>query len=196
MARLPGDEDTWLGWGHTVTNEGPFAENTELCAMMLLTPWLFFPGTEEALCPLPGGKSVRFYQMIPIYQEELDLKLRDGAQALLKQMERQRVLDRAAILDPNRPNACQKTSPKKQFTIPGEAIQPILLGWEGPDGCIATDRIVVDGCKVGYMYREEPDPGRPDSGWRFTAGDESDEYLDAPEHSGIYTLNTLCNRCV
>ena len=42
----------------------------------------------------------------------------------------------------------------------------------------------VEGCKVGYCYREEPDGGW-DSGWRFTAGDESDEYMDDPN-----------NRCV
>jgi hypothetical protein len=33
-------------------------------------------------------------------------------------------------------------------------------------GCIATDKITVDGLKVGYMYREETDDGL-DSGWRF-----------------------------
>ena len=25
-------------------------------------------------------------------------------------------------------------------------------------GCFATNRVTVDGMKVGYMYREEPDP--------------------------------------
>ena len=48
--------------------------------------------------------------------------------------------------------------------------------------------------KVGYMYREEPDNNQDwDSGWRFTAGDESQEYMDDPDHSGIYALNTICN---
>ena len=38
---------------------------------------------------------------------------------------------------------------------------------------------MVEGCKVGYGYREELD-GSLDSGWRFTAGDESEPYMDAP----------------
>ena len=38
---------------------------------------------------------------------------------------------------------------------------------------------------MGYCYREEPDGGW-DSGWRFTAGDESDEYMDDPNNAGIY----------
>ena len=49
----------------------------------------------------------------------------------------------------------------------------LLPDWEGADGCIATNRIPVEGYKVGYCYRENPDGGW-DSGWRFTAGDESE----------------------
>ena len=60
------------------------------------------------------------------------------------------------------------------------------------DGCIATNRITVEGYKVGYCYREKPDGGW-DSGWRFTAGDESEEYMDDPNNAGIYKLNTICN---
>jgi hypothetical protein len=33
-------------------------------------------------------------------------------------------------------------------------------------GCFATDKITVDGLRVGYMYREEPTE-KMDSGWRF-----------------------------
>ncbi len=84
--------------------------------------------------------------------------------------------------------------PKKKFAKSSEEIKELLRNWEGPAGCIATDRIVVDGCKVGYMYREEPDAESSwDSGWRFTAGDESDEYMNNPGNSGIYALNTICN---
>ena len=69
----------------------------------------------------------------------------------------------------------------------------LLVNWKGPAGCLATDRIMVDGCKVGYMYREKPDEGMPDSGWRFTAGDESAEYMTDPDRAGIYSINTVCN---
>ena len=65
----------------------------------------------------------------------------------------------------------------------------------GNAGCFATNRITVDGMKVGYMYREEPDPDSdmPDSGWRFFAGDETDEYANDPNNIHIYHLNTICN---
>ncbi|HIT18396.1 MAG TPA: DUF2185 domain-containing protein, partial [Candidatus Fimivivens faecavium] len=95
------------------------------------------------------------------------------------------------VVDVNRLNVCDFSSVKQFAKSPDEIEQ--LLDWDGPEGCIASDRILVDGERVGYCYREEPDEGVPDSGWRFLAGDESEEYLDDPRHSGVYALNTLCN---
>lgn len=70
-----------------------------------------------------------------------------------------------------------------------------LLDWtgKGPDGCLASDKITKEGWKVGYMYREEPDEGVPDSGWRFMKGDENDEYTDNPNNVHVFALNTICN---
>jgi hypothetical protein len=59
-------------------------------------------------------------------------------------------------------------------------------------GCIATDRITVDGAPVGYMYRDEPEFPL-DSGWRFMAGDEDEDYMDDESQSGIYDVNTIAN---
>lgn len=64
---------------------------------------------------------------------------------------------------------------------------------QSDSGCFATNRITVDGMKVGYMYREEPDSSFPDSGWRFFSGDESDEYCDDPKNINVFHLNTICN---
>lgn len=84
LARLPIANDTWLGWGHTMDNQSPFAENTELCASLLTAP----QGIEEddGVCILPNGEEVNFYQVIPLYREELDYKLDHGADALLEKM--------------------------------------------------------------------------------------------------------------
>jgi len=79
----------------------------------------------------------------------------------------------------------------KKFKLADNEIKDILK-WQGADGCFATDRITVDGCKIGYMYREKPD-NDTDSGWRFFAGNEDDEYVNNPKNIGIYKLNTICN---
>ncbi len=77
------------------------------------------------------------------------------------------------------------------YKIKNEDIKEILE-WEGPDGCYATNRITIDGCKIGYMYREEP-ANEVDSGWRFFEGEEDDEYVDNVDNIGLYRLNTICN---
>ncbi len=42
------------------------------------------------------------------------------------------------------------------------------------------------------MYREKPNQ-EMDSGWRFFAGDESQEYANNPDKLAIYEVNTICN---
>lgn len=58
--------------------------------------------------------------------------------------------------------------------------------------CFATDHITVDGKKVGYMYREEPD-NATDSGWRFFSGEEDQAYVDDGSHIELYDVNTIAN---
>ena len=59
-------------------------------------------------------------------------------------------------------------------------------------GCIATDKITVEGELVDYMVREEPN-NDIDSGWQFFSGTEDQEYIDNPENSAIYAVNTIAN---
>lgn len=77
----------------------------------------------------------------------------------------------------------------KKFRLTAADIRDLATGH---GACMASDRITVDGMKVGFMYRETPD-NDIDSGWRFLAGDETGEYQDDPDHIGIYDVNTLAN---
>lgn len=56
--------------------------------------------------------------------------------------------------------------------------------------CVASNKVMVDGMKIGYMYREETED-EMDSGWRFLSGTEDQEYIDDADNSGIYDLETL-----
>jgi hypothetical protein len=78
---------------------------------------------------------------------------------------------------------------KKRFAKIADEIRPLACGL---GACIATDMITVDGMPVRYMYREKPDNDL-DSGWRFFAGSETDEYVEIPENCGIYDVNTIAN---
>ena len=77
----------------------------------------------------------------------------------------------------------------KKFALAATEIVPLATGY---GSCFASDRITVDRQRVGYMYREEIDNAL-DSGWRFMAGDESDEYANNPENLGLYDVNTIAN---
>jgi hypothetical protein len=77
----------------------------------------------------------------------------------------------------------------KEFKLSADEIAPMAPGY---GACFATDHITVDGKKVGYMYRDEPD--RPeDSGWRFFSGEETQAYVDDPDNTMIYDVNTIAN---
>ncbi len=77
----------------------------------------------------------------------------------------------------------------KKFRLEPWEIAPIATGL---GGCLATDRIVVDGSKVGYMRRENP-INEIDSGWRFFAGDEDAVYMANNDNHGVYEVNTIIN---
>lgn len=77
----------------------------------------------------------------------------------------------------------------KLFRINSEEIINLIK----PMGsCIASDKITVDGFKVGFMYREDPD-FETDCGWRFFSGTEDDEYVNNPDNLLIYDVNTIAN---
>ena len=68
-----------------------------------------------------------------------------------------------------------------------------LINWKEEEGCIVSDKITKEGYKVGFMYREKPDEGKSDSGWRFFAGNETEEYVNDSRNYHIFALNTISN---
>lgn len=98
LARLPISNDIWLGFGHTMDKQSPFAEDTKLTAAILTGP----QGVEEGgeVCTLPNGEEVNFYQVIPLYEDELDYKLEHDVDALLNKMR-----GISFVVNPTRQNA-------------------------------------------------------------------------------------------
>ncbi|NBB19035.1 DUF2185 domain-containing protein [Runella sp. CRIBMP] len=77
----------------------------------------------------------------------------------------------------------------KDFKLKAEEIVELVPAM---GGCFATNKITVEGMKVGYMYREESDE-QMDSGWSFFSGTEDQEYVDNPDNLMIYNVNTIAN---
>lgn len=77
----------------------------------------------------------------------------------------------------------------QDFALHPTTFKPLAVGF---GACLATNMIIVDGQKVAFCYREEPD-NSIDSGWRFFAGGESEEYMEDAANAGVYDINTLAN---
>ncbi len=80
----------------------------------------------------------------------------------------------------------------KVFKIKSDQIKQLVDSPIGKGGCLATDYIVCEGFRVGYMYREEAD-SKEDTGWRFFSGEEDQDYIDDLSHTGVYSVNTIAN---
>ena len=80
---------------------------------------------------------------------------------------------------------------EKQFKLKDDEIKPLvkIVG-----GCVATDKITVEGMKIVYMYREQADEDiANDTGWRFLSGSETPEYIDDFDNYSIFPINTIAN---
>ncbi len=107
LARYPHERDTWLGCGHTIqngqdgTSAGHYGDGVRFCATLLTHPVTL--GGELAERRLPG-RSIHFYQLIPLYLEEIRFALRYGTDALLARFAQYQMSD---IVDPRRRNTCR-----------------------------------------------------------------------------------------
>ncbi|OIN58446.1 DUF2185 domain-containing protein [Arsenicibacter rosenii] len=77
----------------------------------------------------------------------------------------------------------------KEYKLKKEDIKS-LTDFAG--GCLSSDKIVVEGLVIGYMYREEPEIAE-DNGWRFFSGTESDDYINDAQNLAYYSVNTIAN---
>lgn len=111
LARFPHEYNTWFGYGHTIPNGDPaepFADNTQLNTMILLPTIVF---SEEFHTLKLKDKSIDFYTLIPLYTEEVNLKMKKGVDALFEGFDKYGVSD---IVNIDRPNTANK---KKRFGL-------------------------------------------------------------------------------
>jgi hypothetical protein len=106
LARMPHEYNTFLAKGHTVPNgvpPEPFANNTNFCCA-LIEPGRLVPREFSALTVSPEMQ-IHFYSVVPLYREEMDLKLKSGAEVLYERFNRYNVTE---LLDIKRRNVAKK----------------------------------------------------------------------------------------
>lgn len=101
MARFPHLYQTWLAYGHTVPN-GP--EYAPLHRSVGFGGVVFNCGTGPlSTMTAKDGRLLHLYQMIPLYKEEIEYKLKYGMEGLQKVFQEKEL---SPVLDPKRPNLC------------------------------------------------------------------------------------------
>ena len=103
-ASLARTGDEWMTCSHILSDGTPLHSDTSMTAVLLTIP----EGREEGAetCQLPGGDSVTFYQLVPVYAEEADFRQANGFLALLEKMK-----DVSHIADTERENTCKEFVP-------------------------------------------------------------------------------------
>jgi len=106
LARLPHEFETFFTLGHTIPNGDPpepFHRTTKMCCWLTLGPVWFDKGF--AKLNLPDGRQIAFLAMIPIYKEEMEIKLSKGTDALADKLG---ALPLTELMNPNRKNVAAK----------------------------------------------------------------------------------------
>ncbi len=102
LARLPHEFDTWIWATHTIPNGDPpvqFADNTKTTGVLLAYPRLF--GEEFWTLKINPSKEIHFLGLMPIYTEEMNLKLELGVEALYKRFTENNICELLKIDRPN-----------------------------------------------------------------------------------------------
>lgn len=106
LARFPHVYETWLWSMHTIPNgdpPAPFAPNTQMTGVILLPPVMLPPSFWELV--ISPEKTIHFHALIPLHSDEMDLKLKSGAEALFEGFKKYSVTE---ILDPRRASVVAK----------------------------------------------------------------------------------------
>ena len=104
LARFPHECQTWLGWGHIVSNSAaylPYDETTGFCGTMIGALQ-----EEVSVFCAKDGTQLNLYVLIPLYKEEMQWKQEKGITSLLEKLSE--LTGYGMVIFPDRPNVCAK----------------------------------------------------------------------------------------
>jgi hypothetical protein len=100
IGRYPLENNTWLGYGHTIPN-GEYIIGTKFVATILLKSKILPDDFQQIIY---GEKIIELYTLFPLYKEELDYKIKHGTNALLELFDKNNISD---IINIKRKNVCR-----------------------------------------------------------------------------------------
>ncbi|MDR2771418.1 MAG: suppressor of fused domain protein [Clostridiales Family XIII bacterium] len=81
LAHIPAGKETWLGWGHVVPIEDSVSKRSKFSGMLLIDPAAY--DREASFCEMPDGSIVNFYQVLPLFEDEVAYRRTMGTDVLL-----------------------------------------------------------------------------------------------------------------
>lgn len=106
LAGFPFQYNTWLGIGHSLPSDSEYthyASNTKFCGMMLVNA--LNKNFDSLQLNMKTKGKINFYQLCPLYKEEIDFKLQNDGNDLIDLFEGEDILP---IININRKNYCEK----------------------------------------------------------------------------------------
>lgn len=132
VARLPIQCNTWLGYGHTIASDEkytPYAMNTQFCCMLLLNA--LNNNYDNLNLKMNTKGKINFYQLVPIYKEELEFKQCNDVNKLLELFNDE---DLNPVININRINYCENIIKYYQLPLNWQISLPFDWKKEQVDG--------------------------------------------------------------
>lgn len=108
ISRMPIIENSWVGFGHTFSNdeksEIPFSKTTKFTSAILLTAAPDNCDEYHIELNLPNKGTINFYQVFPLYKEELEYIKKYGIEKYSNLIPNE---DFIPIINSNRSNYCE-----------------------------------------------------------------------------------------
>jgi hypothetical protein len=103
LPRSVHDNRTFFWNGQVIDNDEPFARNTKLSGFLIKYPSTIDVPVEFNMLKVNPQKAICFYQLIPLYNEEMNFLEKNGLEQLYTKFDEYRITD---IVDLKRPNTC------------------------------------------------------------------------------------------
>ena len=102
LARFPHEYKTWFSWGHTIPNgdpADPLDPSVGFTGLMLGRPATV--STDFWTLNIRADKQIHFFALLPLYTNEMDLKLKKGAEEIERLFEKNKITE---LIDTKRRN--------------------------------------------------------------------------------------------
>jgi hypothetical protein len=138
IARFPHTQNTWLCIGHSIPNgepAEPLDSSVQFCGLFLAKP-RHAPDAFLRL-PISAEKTILFYALIPVFKDEMDYKVKQGAEELSKRFEEAGVTEllnthRSSAIPPQQEDLVPYPDLQKEPPASGHALQKTPPGSRTP----------------------------------------------------------------